>query len=512
MSHSTSVINVLYGFFGHKKDKLIWTGTLEDLKAFVLTEIDEETAKTTTWRSPSGGKWCFGSQDLKVTWYTKSQTICFEGNKADDLCKRINEALLQSTVANKAGDGDLSKSLECFITELADIEGDVSSDEAAGLYTSVLQVSNISCCNNSDIHVTSDKSTSEMKSTAIISAAENSKPCCTCCLKNREDIDKLNAEIAALKNKDVFLEREALANSNLIINLQRDNSSLIKTVEMLSEQLLNLNTSKGKDKNCLNSSKAMAYSTTKVHKENKRKIKKKGKGQGNEVSSDNSPASNAPRDASLPRDNTPLPRHVSLPREPLSAQSNRAGGKAIPSNTAENKSSNKNKKKNVVVIAGDSLVKNMVGAYMGKDDADNYYVVKPFPGATVEDMEDFIKPITRKSPDKLILHIGTNDLRNCEPKIIADSIVNLITQIKEDSPNTTVGISALLERKDCPKLATKVKQVNLILDNYCQLNKIPFLKNANININHLNSRGLHLSKLGTQSLQNNFIEFANNLD
>ena len=73
-----------------------------------------------------------------------------------------------------------------------------------------------------------------MKSTAIVSAAENSKPCCTCCLNNREDIDKLNAEIAALKNKDVFLEREALANSNLIINLQRDNSSLIKTVEMLS--------------------------------------------------------------------------------------------------------------------------------------------------------------------------------------------------------------------------------------------------------------------------------------
>ena len=36
------------------------------------------------------------------------------------------------------------------------------------------------------------------------------------------------------------------------------------------------------------------------------------------------------------------------------------------------------------------------------------YVVKLFPGATVEDMEDFIKPITRKSPDKLILHVGTN--------------------------------------------------------------------------------------------------------
>ena len=73
---------------------------------------------------------------------------------------------------------------------------------------------------------------------------------------------------------------------------------------------------------------------------------------------DNSPASDALRDALLSRD-VSLPRNVSSPREPLSA---------------ENKSSNKNKKKDVVVIAGDSLVKSMVGAYMGKDDVDNYYV------------------------------------------------------------------------------------------------------------------------------------------
>jgi lysophospholipase L1-like esterase len=128
------------------------------------------------------------------------------------------------------------------------------------------------------------------------------------------------------------------------------------------------------------------------------------------------------------------------------------------------------------VIAGDSLVKNMVGAYMSKDDVGHHYVWKAFPGATVEDMEDFIKPITRKSPNKVILHVGTNDLKNYTPKVIADSILNLTTQIKEDSPNTMVVVSAFLDRNDCPKLATKAKQVNLILDNYCQVNKIPFLK------------------------------------
>ena len=54
------------------------------------------------------------------------------------------------------------------------------------------------------------------------------------------------------------------------------------------------------------------------------------------------------------------------------------------------------------------------------------------------------------------------------------------------------GVSALLTRNDNPVLATKVKQVNLILDNYCQMNKLPFLRNANINTSPLNNKGLHL--------------------
>jgi hypothetical protein len=52
---SLNAINILYGYFCYKKNKLKWTGSLEDLKAAVLTVVDEQTAETTTWRSPSGG-------------------------------------------------------------------------------------------------------------------------------------------------------------------------------------------------------------------------------------------------------------------------------------------------------------------------------------------------------------------------------------------------------------------------------------------------------------------------
>ena len=45
----------------------------------------------------------------------------------------------------------------------------------------------------------------------------------------------------------------------------------------------------------------------------------------------------------------------------------------------------------------------------------------------------------RKMPDKLILHVGTNDIKSSSPKAIPESTFNLVTQIRQDSPGTSVG-------------------------------------------------------------------------
>ena len=58
---------------------------------------------------------------------------------------------------------------------------------------------------------------------------------------------------------------------------------------------------------------------------------------------------------------------------------------------------------------------------MGAKDSTNHFVVKPFPGANLSDMEDFVKPLVRKMPDKFILHVGTNDIKSSSPKAIAES-------------------------------------------------------------------------------------------
>ena len=169
-------------------------------------------------------------------------------------------------------------------------------------------------------------------------------------------------------------------------------------------------------------------------------------------------------------------------------------------------------RKKTVVIAGDSIVKNIVGAKMSGDDSEHYFIEKPFPGATITDMEDLVKPLTRRTPDKMVLHVGTNDLRNCTPKVIADSVVHLVTQVKEDSPNTAIGVCAILVRGDNNDLAVKAPQVNVILNEYCLRNNIPFLNNTNIDTTHLNYKGLHLNKQGTSVLQQNLSEFVNNID
>ena len=54
--NTSSASDIFGGCFDIKKNKLQWKGILEELKAFVLTEVDNETAAKTTWHSPGGGK------------------------------------------------------------------------------------------------------------------------------------------------------------------------------------------------------------------------------------------------------------------------------------------------------------------------------------------------------------------------------------------------------------------------------------------------------------------------
>ncbi|EDO49849.1 predicted protein [Nematostella vectensis] len=148
-------------------------------------------------------------------------------------------------------------------------------------------------------------------------------------------------------------------------------------------------------------------------------------------------------------------------------------------------------------MAGDSIVKFVKGWELAN--SGRRVSVRPFPGATVAAMNHYVQPIIDERPDKVILHVGTNDLRNMEPQQIVDSITDIGRGIQANSPDTDVVISALLQRCDSHEFGAKVKETNRILRSFANQNGWSFLPNANINSSHLNSRGLHLNPQGINS-------------
>ena len=81
----------------------------------------------------------------------------------------------------------------------------------------------------------------------------------------------------------------------------------------------------------------------------------------------------------------------------------------------KSKTEKRNEKgRSVTVVVGDSIVKKAKGWELSiKDDL---FVVRSFPGAKTDDMESYIKPTLKNRPERILIHCGTNDLKNSTPK------------------------------------------------------------------------------------------------
>ena len=136
-------------------------------------------------------------------------------------------------------------------------------------------------------------------------------------------------------------------------------------------------------------------------------------------------------------------------------------------------------------------------------------MVKAFPGATVENMFDYIKPTIKHHPEEIILHVGTNDLKNSDARKVAERIVDLGNFIEAESSNTKVTISNLLSITDDLALESKTKKVNNILKTFANQNEWNIISYSNIySDEHLNSSGLHLNSSETKVLASNFVSYV----
>ena len=164
-------------------------------------------------------------------------------------------------------------------------------------------------------------------------------------------------------------------------------------------------------------------------------------------------------------------------------------------------------KKKTAVIVGDSIVWNVPSRSLNQSLKEYFSIVKSFPGATTQDMKDYIKPTIARKPDLVILHTGTNDLKsNQNPSDIANEIINLAKNIKIS--RTKVSISSLIPRGD--RLFEKGKKVNKELEEKCTAENFAFIVHKNISSN----LDLFLEKLNPYKkdqviLKGNFRKFIN---
>ena len=97
--------------------------------------------------------------------------------------------------------------------------------------------------------------------------------------------------------------------------------------------------------------------------------------------------------------------------------------KCINSAQINSKATNVKWPKGTVVIVGDSVMSG-IREELFKTDKHNVKA-KFFRGGTIEDMEDNIKPVLKREPDYIILHVGTNNATNSTARDILDKLLQL---------------------------------------------------------------------------------------
>ena len=63
-------------------------------------------------------------------------------------------------------------------------------------------------------------------------------------------------------------------------------------------------------------------------------------------------------------------------------------------------------------------------------------------------MNDFVKPLLRRKPDKVIAHVGTKNVKDDNPKRVKVKIVELVHTIRNEQPNAKIVLSSVIQRND----------------------------------------------------------------
>ena len=133
-------------------------------------------------------------------------------------------------------------------------------------------------------------------------------------------------------------------------------------------------------------------------------------------------------------------------------------------------------RKNLTLIVGDSTISGIDQQHLSIKGT--IVKVRYFRGATINEMCNYIKPLLKKVPDNVILHVGTNDAPNSTSRTILDNMLSLKSFTEKTLSQSKVCISNLVKRTDNGKATLTVNEVNEHLSTL----QLDIVANSNINL------------------------------
>ena len=418
-------------------DEFRWNGTLDQLKRYFTQGLN----LCGKWNSPSGGVWLFSTKEFEVKWQKSLKLVivrdsadkfmlnCFMNSLAkDNHTDRPDTDSNPSIVEEATSFGDdyvvkfeasVNNKLDCILKALNDFKQiSILQEENKSLRKSLDELShqhkNLMCV-ASDLN-TRIKDLEDEKSSLL--TALKLVYCKTCKFDiesnshTETDQSKIIDSDPSLSSKDPLVH---------VIDLEKSEESGINESQHAKKRKKHKSKKKSNNKDS-----TIPHINSTVNQQNDNSSAHPSRGSNNaQANPPNNIESNYHSDLGVNQNIQSVDAQNNLNQSDgdVNYHDQSMGGFS----KHDKKSKHKPKKK-VTVIAGDSILKHLQGWKLS--DINNHVVVKSFAGATIEDMEDYLKPVIRKEPETIVLHIGTNDLRNLSPKQVAEGITNLGSQMK----------------------------------------------------------------------------------
>ena len=142
------------------------------------------------------------------------------------------------------------------------------------------------------------------------------------------------------------------------------------------------------------------------------------------------------------------------------------------------------------LVIGDSMVKDIDSKKLTRA-AKIKAVCHFYSGATVKQINEKLEEHLKEDHyDKIIIHVGTNDLAGAPPTTVIKSMETLITKVKGQA--NEVAMSSVVRRYDNKVKPNTVIYYNNLLHQLCIDHKIAYMNNDCIDKPMLNRSNLHL--------------------